>query len=123
MENRLELSDLRIFKAVVDEGGVIRAAQRIGRVPSSVAPRIQQLGDSVGTPLFFRDKQRMRLSQAGAALLVYAEKLLALADEARDALSNTSLRGTLRLGSLESTAASRLPAVLAAFHKAHPDVR
>jgi DNA-binding transcriptional LysR family regulator len=55
-------------------------------------------------------------------LLVYADKLLRLADEARGAVSTGVPRGTLRLGALESTSASRLPAILSAFHVRCPEV-
>ena len=39
----MELSDLRVLRAVVHEGGVTRAAERLGRVQSAVTSRIQQL--------------------------------------------------------------------------------
>jgi DNA-binding transcriptional LysR family regulator len=119
----MDLSDLRIFKAVVEEGGIIRAADRIGRVPSNVTTRIRQLEASIGVPLFFREKGRLVLSPNGALLLDYAQRLLQLADEARQVTAATGVHGVLRLGSLESTAASRLPGVLAAFHRACPEVR
>ena len=48
--------------------------------------------------------------------------MLLLSEEARSVLSGTAPAGVLRLGALESTAASRLPAILAAYHKAYPDV-
>ena len=53
----------------------------------------------------------------------YAAKLLRLADEATGALAGAVPSGLLRLGALESTTASRLPRVLATYHKAFPDVR
>lgn len=119
----LALTDLAIFKAVVEAGGVIAAAARLHRVPSNVSARIRQLEASLGTSLFLRERQRLRLSSAGEQLLPYADRLLALAAEARGAISGGSPQGVLKLGALESTAASRLPAVLARFHHAHPQVR
>jgi DNA-binding transcriptional LysR family regulator len=119
----MNFADLQVFKSVVDEGGVIKAAHKLHRVPSAVTTRIKQLEASMGVKLFHRDKQRLYLSPAGELLLGYAERLIRLSDEARDAVSGTAPRGVLRLGSLESTAASRLPAVLAGFHQRYPDVR
>lgn len=118
----MELSDLRIFKTVAEEGGIVSAARKLHRVQSSVSTRIRQLESAVGTQLFYREKQRLTLSPGGELLLQYAEKLLRLSEEARVALSGSSPRGALKIGALESTAASRLPAVLAAYHRAHPDV-
>ena len=119
----MNFADLQVFKSVVDEGGVIKAAHKLHRVPSAVTTRIKQLEASMGVKLFHRDKQRLYLSPAGELLLGYAERLIQLSDEARDAVSGTAPRGVLRLGSLESTAASRLPTILAGFHQRYPDVR
>lgn len=118
----MELSDLHIFRTVAEEGGVLSAARKLHRVQSSVSTRIRQLEAAVGTPLFHRDRQRLTLSPGGELLLGYARRLLELSDEARAALAHTAPHGTLRIGALESTAASRLPAVLAAYHHAHSEV-
>src|SRR5262245_20575752 len=122
-ESAMELSDLLIFKTVVEEGGILRAARKLHRVQSNVTTRIKQLEASIGAQLFIRDRQRLVLSPSGESLLVYADKLLRLAGEARVAVSGQPPSGVLRLGALESTSASRLPAVLSRFHRAFPDVR
>jgi DNA-binding transcriptional LysR family regulator len=119
----MNFADLQVFKSVVDEGGVIRAASKLHRVPSAVTTRIKQLEASMGVKLFHRDKQRLHLSPAGELLLGYAERLIQLSDEARDVVSGTTPRGTFKLGALESTTASRLPPILAGFHSRYPDVR
>lgn len=119
----MDLADLAIFKAVAEEGGIVRAARKLHRVQSSVTSRIQQLEASVGTQLFLRSKQRLHLSTSGEVLLAYAGKLLDLAEEAKNAVADGPPRGILKLGALESTTASRLPAVFCAFHQSFPDVR
>jgi len=78
---------------------------------------------SLGTPLFHRHKRRLTLSAEGKLLLAYAERLLRLSSEAQAALRSGAPRGTLRIGSLESTAATRLPPVLSGYHAAYPEVR
>lgn len=115
--------DLQVFKSVVEEGGVIRAASKLHRVPSAVTTRIKQLEASIGVKLFHRDRQRLHLSPAGELLLDYADRLIRLSAEARDVVSGTMPRGVLRLGALESTTASRLPPILADFHLRYGDVR
>lgn len=119
----MELADLHIFRTVVEEGGIVRAARRLHRVPSSVTTRIRQLEAAVGAQLFHRERRRLHLSSSGELLLSYAEQMLRLSDEARAALAGDAPRGVLRLGSLEATAASRLPGLLAQFHRDHPAVR
>lgn len=119
----MDLADLHIFKTVVDEGGIVRAARKLHRVQSNITTRIKQLEASLGTELFYRSRQRLHLSPSGELLLGYAERLLRLSDEAREALGGSAPRGVLRLGALESTTASRLPGVLARYHAACPEVR
>ncbi|WDZ95444.1 LysR family transcriptional regulator [Herbaspirillum sp. WKF16] len=119
----MELAELEIFRAVVSEGGITRAAERLNRVQSNVTTRIKQLEESIGVPLFVRDRRRMVLTAAGESLLDYAERILDLVQEARAAVAPQSPRGRLRIGSMESAAASRLPAPLAEFHRRWPEVR
>lgn len=118
----LDLDSLEIFRAVVREGGVIRAAQRLNRVQSNVTTRIKQLEARLGVALFRRQGRSLVLSAEGEGLLVHAERLLRLADEAESDVRTGSARGPFRLGSLESTAGSRLPAVLSQYHRLHPAV-
>jgi DNA-binding transcriptional LysR family regulator len=86
LERYMELSDLRIFTAVVREGGVTRAAERLHRVQSNVTTRIRQLEDDLGVALFIREGKRLRLAPAGQVLLDYADRLLGLANDARGAV-------------------------------------
>lgn len=118
----LALADLHIFRTVVEQGGIVKAARTLHRVQSNITTRIKQLEAAIGKPLFIRERQRLHLSTSGELLLAYADKLLRLSEEAQQALAGTTPHGTLRLGALESTTASRLPAVLAAYHAAFPQV-
>jgi DNA-binding transcriptional LysR family regulator len=119
----MDLGDLQIFRAVVHEGGVTRAAERLNRVQSNITTRVRQLEDDLGVPLFIREGKRLHLSPTGKVLLDYANRLLDLAQEARTAVRDTTPRGPLRLGAMESTAALRLPGPLAEFHRRYPEVR
>ena len=119
----IELEALQIFKAVVDCGGVTRAAAQLHRVPSNVTTRLQQLEEKLDTQLFYRHRRKLLLSSEGKLLMAYAEQLLRLAAEAELAVRSRKPRGKLRLGTLESTAAARLPPVLARYHRANPEVQ
>ena len=119
----MDLTALRIFKAVVEQGGVNKAAAKLHRVPSNVTTRIKQLEEQLGVKLFSRGGRRLALSAEGKLLLTFANQLLSLCSEAEAALRNGKPRGTLRIGALESTAASRLPPVLSRYHELYPDVQ
>jgi DNA-binding transcriptional LysR family regulator len=123
MAGPINFTDLQVFRSVVEEGGIVKAARKLHRVPSNVSKRIKQLESSMGVTLFHRDRQRLHLSPTGELLRGYADRLVQLSEEARAAVSGANPRGLLKLGALESTAASRLPGLLAAFHRQYPDVR
>ena len=119
----IDLVALQIFKTVAEQGGISRAAATLHRVQSNVTTRVKQLEARLGTTLFIRQRRRLVLSPEGKLLLAYADRLLGLSSEAEAAVRGDAPRGTLRLGTLESTAATRLPPVLARYHRAHPGVR
>lgn len=118
----IDLESLAIFRTVVEEGGVIRAAEKLHRVPSNVTTRIRQLEEHVGVRLFRREGRTLRLSAEGRTLLGYTVRLLRLADEAVDELRTGNPRGPFRLGSLESTAGTRLAPILSRYHARNPGV-
>ncbi len=119
----IDLGALEIFKAVVEQGGITKAATKLHRVQSNVTTRVKQLEDRLGTKLFLRQNRKLILSPEGKLLLGYADRLLHLSSEAEAVLRGGTPRGTLRLGTLESTAATRLPPILSRYHLAYPEVR
>lgn len=119
----MDLENLRIFAAVAAELSITRAASRLGRVPSNITTRVQHLEAELGVELIIRTGKRIRLSTAGQQFLEYAQRMLALEEEARHAVGGRNSGGALRIGSMESTAASRLPAPLASYNRANPATR
>lgn len=119
----MDFAALQVFKTVVEEGGISPAARRLHRVQSNVTTRIQQLEASLGAKLFVREGRRLFLSPAGELFLGYVNQLLKISELARSAVLGDAPRGVLRIGTLESTAASRLPSVLSRYHEKHPAVR
>lgn len=119
----MNLSALRVFKAVHDCGGVSQAAQQLHCVQSNVTARLKQLETRLGVPLFVRKNRRMEITPRGRVLLEYAERLLGLAEEAEQVmLGSDGPCGPLRIGAMETTAAVRLPAVLSGFHACCPSI-
>jgi DNA-binding transcriptional LysR family regulator len=120
----MELRHLRIFCAVAEHGSFTAAAERVHNVQSNVTMRIKELESELGQQLFIRQKNGVVLTPAGQIFLGYAQRILQLTDESRNALLDTaSPRGLLRLGSMETTAAIRLPKVLARYHERYPQVQ
>jgi DNA-binding transcriptional LysR family regulator len=91
-------------------------------VQSNVTTRVKQIEERLGTRLFNREGRKLVLSAEGRLLLAYAERLLSLSSEAQAAVKGRGPHGVLKIGALESTAATRLPTLLARYHRAHPAV-
>lgn len=123
----MELRHLATFVAVAEERSFSRAAERLQVVQSAVSATIRALEREWGVRLFHRTTHRVELSVEGRALLGEARAALRAADGVRHAVDEVrgGLRGTLRLGILQSSASSgptSVGAVLAAFRIEHPGV-
>ncbi|MFT6905789.1 MAG: DNA-binding transcriptional LysR family regulator [Oleiphilaceae bacterium] len=118
----MELADLTVFREVALSGGITYAAKKLHRVPSNVTTRIQKLEEELGQALFIREKNRLTISNAGKMLLIYADEILALVQSAKDQLQDSEPSGSLRIGSMEAVAATRLVKPLQYFHMQYPKV-
>lgn len=118
----LDLSLLRTFIAIVDDGGFGRAASRLNCTQSTASLHVRRLEEAAGTRLIDRGPRRLRVTPAGETLLGYARRLLALHDEARSHLTATRLSGTVTVGVSEDFADRQLPRVFRHFAEAHPAV-
>ncbi len=116
-------ADLMFFTAVAEAGGISRAAAALNTVQSNVTARIRALEHALSTPLFYRGTRGVTLTLAGERLLPYATQVARLLADAEQAvLSDGTPRGFLRLGSMETTAALRLPKLLTTYARCYPEV-
>jgi DNA-binding transcriptional LysR family regulator len=119
----MDAKDLATFEAVARLGGMGRAARELNTVQSNVTQRVRRLEEALGVTLFERSRSGARLTNAGERLMPYAARVEALLDEAgRVARDDGAPRGTLTIGSLETTVALRLSPLLATYARAHPGV-
>lgn len=120
---QLDVESLRTFLAVLDEGGMTRAAETLHLSQSAVSWKIRRLEDRIGRPLFVREGHSLRLSSDGRALVDDARSIVAIHDRAVSRLESSELTGTVRLGSNEEVGASHMAAVLGRFTRVHPSAR
>ena len=113
---------LRYFHAVASLGSLSAAARHLHCVPSNVSARLRQLEDQLGSVLLERKGPQIGLTAAGQRLLPHARQMESLCAAAWHSVHLDTLQGSLRLGSMETTAAIRLPEVLARFHQHAPRV-
>ncbi|MFN3653282.1 MAG: LysR family transcriptional regulator [Armatimonadota bacterium] len=120
----MELSQLRSFLQVAHQGSVTRAAEELCLTQPAVTRHIQALERECSARLFERTERGMRLTEAGAALRDYAQRSLALLDEAQIAVADLQrgVSGRLVLGAGVTTSIFRLPEWLRAFREQYPGV-
>ena len=120
----MEIRTLRTFLMVADVGTIVEASRRLNCVQSNVTSRIKALEEELGVTLFTRSRSGMSLTSAGAVLRDHARTVLRAERDASIALSShTSGGGLLRIGSMESTFATRLPACIGRFCGQNPTAR
>ena len=119
----MDIQLLKVFYAVAQEGSISKAANKLTFAQSNVTHKIQQLEADLQTQLFYRHNRGITLTPPGQILVSYAEKILHVIQEARAAVGDSSVpAGPLRIGAVETTAAVRLPALLADYHREYPAV-
>lgn len=116
----MESNDLRIFQMVAYEKSISKAALRMGYVQSNVTLRIKILEEELGTTLLLRHNKGVTLTNNGEKLLVYAEQIIRLLDEAEAAFKNNN---SLRIGATQTISASTVPIWLSKYSRRYPNVQ
>ncbi|MDI7864484.1 LysR family transcriptional regulator [Rhizobiaceae bacterium n13] len=110
------------FVAVCEGSSFTRAAERVNLSQSTVSQQIRRLEELLGKALFDRDSHQVQLTEEGVKLLSYARRIIALNEEAHDALTGPWRDGVLRLGMPEDFTVPTAE-LLAAFKREHPHLR
>jgi DNA-binding transcriptional LysR family regulator len=121
----MELQQLEFFLRVVEEGSFSKAAERVYRTQPAVSIAIRRLEEEIGATLFDRSQKTPTLTEAGEAIHDYAQRIIALRDQAREAVSDLRnlQRGRVRIGANESTSLYMLPQVILKYREHFPMVR
>lgn len=117
---QLDIESLRVLLAVLDHGGMTRAAERLHMGQSAVSRKVQRLEDRVGRPLLIRDGHTLRPTREGRALLEDARAMIELHDRAAARLKSSDLSGDVQLASNGEIASTQIAAILGAFRRQHP---
>ena len=119
----ISIRQLSAFISVADNGSFTRASEQMHLTQSAVSGLIKELESSLGIVLFDRTTRQLSLSVVGHHLLPQARRILnEMQLFENEASSLTSLaQGQVRLA-VSQFAASSMPAVIAQFAKAYPDI-
>ena len=116
---------LRAFLEVAHSGSLSRAALALGSSQPTLSRRIAQLEAQLGHALFERTTRGVRLTEAGAALRVPAERMReqALQFEMVAAGRSQALAGTVRITASEVFSAYVLPEIVRTLRASHPEIQ
>jgi LysR family carnitine catabolism transcriptional activator len=122
---KASLAELRVMVTLAESGHFTRAAERLGMSQSSLSAALVKLEKQLGTRLFDRHTRACRVTEAGAALLPAARRLVEdwdrLFADAQDFARFS--RGRVTLAAPNAQCALLLPPVIRAFQDSHPGVR
>jgi DNA-binding transcriptional LysR family regulator len=121
----MELMQLEMLVAAVEEGSIHKAADRVSRTQPAVSMALRKLEAETGALIFDRSQRHhYTLTEAGQTLYAYAKRLLKMHDEALLALDelNRLERGRLRIGANESVSHYLLPKLTREFHQQYPKI-
>jgi DNA-binding transcriptional LysR family regulator len=115
---------LRVLREVAARGSFSAAAEALAFTQPAVSQQVAALERETGNRLVERGVRPVRLTDAGRALLVHAEAVLARLDEAQQELGEIAglRRGRLRLASFPTAIATLVPRAIVLFNHRHPGV-
>lgn len=120
----MDLANLNAFIAIAETGSFSEAGERLHLTQPAVSKRIAALEQQLQVRLFDRLGREVRLTEAGRALLPRAYRILSVLEDTRRALNNLNgdVSGRLTLATSHHIGLHRLPPLLRAFTRAHPQV-
>src|SRR6201989_876362 len=121
----INLHHLRLFTAVVDDGGFTKAASALNLSQPAISKSLKELEEGLQLSLIDRSARSVRLTDAGRLLYDRARELFGVERVAERELRELRglKRGFLRLGASTTIATYFLPPILGRFHLRHPRVR
>ena len=124
MGQTIGIKDMRAFFAIVEEGNISHAAQRLGIAQPALSRQMKHLEENLHVKLFERGSRRIRLTEAGSLLYNRVENILGMVDgtvrEIKE-IGNGS-KGVIRIGTITTSGAMILPDLIAEFRKLYPEV-
>jgi DNA-binding transcriptional LysR family regulator len=121
---RFDLTDLSLFRHVVEAGSITGGAGRAHLALAAASTRIRNMEETLGAALLVRGRQGVTPTQAGRTLLAHARAILRQAERLREDLGAYSggLAGQIRVLSNTNALTEFLPEALSSFLAAHPNV-
>ena len=124
MGQDIGIKDMRAFFAIVEEGNISHAAQRLDVAQPALSRQMKRLEEKLNVKLFERGSRRIRLTDAGRVLYGRVENILGMVDGTVREITEigTGSKGSIRIGTITTSGAMILPDLISEFHKVYPNI-
>lgn len=119
----MEIREIKTFLQAAQSGSFVKAAQTLGYSQAAVTIQIKHLEEELGTVLFDRIGKQTQLTESGRTFQVSANRIIQEIEEAKAEVRNApNIKGTLRIGTIESIGAVLMPELITRYHSCYPGV-
>jgi LysR family transcriptional regulator, salicylic acid-responsive activator of bsdBCD len=120
----MDIRQLIYFNAIVEEGSITKAAERLHMAQPPLSQQLKLLEDELGIKLVERNTRKIQITDAGMMLLHRSKQILELMDTTIKELKDFSegIQGTLSIGTIASAGDTLLPERIYSFHKNYPEI-
>lgn len=120
----MDIRDITYFLEIAEHENISKAAERLHISQPPLSRQLKKLEEELGVELFTRDNGRLRLTDAGYFFKQRAQEVLSLVEKTKSQLDEkyNGVSGKIRIGTIETLSADKLPKWIAEFHEIYPDI-
>ena len=120
----MDIRDMNYFLQIAEYENISKAAEELHISQPPLSRQLRKLEEELGVELFTRDNGRLQLTEAGHFFRERAQEVISLVDKTRSQMAEryNGAGGKIRIGTIETLSAEKLPKWVAGFHEIYPDV-
>lgn len=121
----MDIRDMNYFLQIAEYENISKAAEQLHISQPPLSRQLKKLEEELGVELFTRDNGRLQLTEAGYYFKERAQEVLALVEKTKGEMDEkyNGHSGKIRIGTIETLSAEKLPKWIAEFHELYPDVK
>lgn len=120
----MDIRDITYFLEIAEHENISKAAEELHISQPPLSRQLKKLEEELGVQLFTRDNGRLRLTDAGYFFKQRAQEVISLVEKTKNQIDENynGISGKIRIGTIETLSAEKLPKWIAQFHEIYPDI-
>lgn len=120
----MNIKDFKYFLEIAEYENISKAAIQLHVSQPPLSRQLKKLEEELGVDLFIRENGRLKLTDAGYFFKKRAQEIISLIEETKNQIDEkyNGIAGKIRIGTIETFSAEKLPKWIASFHKLYPDI-